>query len=915
MAEETLETAKKNERVQESAQVLEIAEHIELMVRGGKTIASACESLQSGFFKVSIDLVTAGRIVYEKRMKIITIWDDFEPGDGEGGVIKNAAKTWYGGPKEGDFFWPPLKSRLADDIGEAVKDVDAASSRVISLGAKPGDEKIDTRGLVLGYVQSGKTTNFMSVIAKAADAGYKLIIVLSGITDNLRQQTQSRIGEYVVQPCVGRFHLLTTDEHDFCESTNPNALLNSDDLRLLAVVKKNPARLRRLNAWLKKASAATLTTLPILIIDDEADQASIDVGSKRQSTINSLISELLSHPKAAYVAYTATPFANLLIDPSKKGSLYPRDFVVSLPRPEGYFGPERIFGTLECEEGQEPNDGMDIVRKIPDGDVEIVRPPRNSNELDDWVAEVPKSLRISVLWFLLATAARRTRANHVRHSSMLIHTSMRAQAHVATAESVDDLLRDIRAGIQNNEAILISDFEYLWNTETARVDAAEFENAHLSFQEIQKALLETIDAARVVVDNYLSTDRLNYDRESPATVIVVGGNTLSRGLTLEGLISSYFVRSSTAYDTLLQMGRWFGYRQGYEDLVRVWMTNELKQWFMALATVEAEIREEIEVYAREGKTPLELPVKIRSHPQMAVTSAAKMRGAVKTDVSYSGKKIQTILFRDQDQSWLENNHNAVNSLVVKAKAEGHSESELDSSTYRGFKDVDVQLIIDFLDSYMVHEDARTINTDSVQKYINKQQEQGHLLSWNIVFIERQNEQPSDLQLGLDTPLKLLRRRKMMTNDDGTANLKAITSRWDRIADLEHSKSGIAETFTKGNANRVSDDMLKLVRQQRGLNRSGLLVIYPINKHSERIDEKVQNKLIDKSESVGRIPLDAKAHMIGLGIMFPDSTNRNDLVDYYSANVTTGYLEDADSEAVQADELDEKNAVAEETATP
>lgn len=909
MTEGTLETAKDDEGVQDSAQVLEIAEHIELMVRGGKTIASACESLQTGFFKVSIDLVTAGRIAYEKRMKIITIWDDFEPGNGEGGVIKNAAKTWYGGPKEGDFFWPPLKSRLADDIGEAVRDVDAASSRVISLGAKPGDDKIDTRGLVLGYVQSGKTTNFMSVIAKAADVGYKLIVVLSGITDNLRQQTQARIGEYVVQPCVGRFHLLTTDEHDFCESTNPNALLNADDLRLLAVVKKNPARLRRLNAWLKKASAATLTTLPILIIDDEADQASIDVGSKRQSTINSLISELLSHPKAAYVAYTATPFANLLIDPSKKGSLYPRDFVVSLPRPEGYFGPERIFGTLDYEEGQEPNDGMDIVRKIPEDDVEIVRPPKNTVELEEWVAEVPKSLRVSVLWFLLATAARRTRANQVRHSSMLIHTSMRAQAHVAAADSIDDLIRDIRAGMQNEEGALIAEFENLWNSETSRVDSAEFENQHLGFEEIRKTLVDTIDAARVVVDNYLSADRLNYDKESPATVIVVGGNTLSRGLTLEGLISSYFVRSSTAYDTLLQMGRWFGYRQGYEDLVRVWMTNELKQWFMALATVEAEIREEIEVYAREGKTPLELPVKIRSHPQMAVTSAAKMRGVVKTDVSYSGKKIQTILFRDQDKNWLENNHEAVTSLVVNAKKQGHSEDELDSSIYRGFKDIDVQLIMDFLNDYMVHEDARTINTESVRKYIDKQRDQGYLLSWNVVFIERQNEEPSDLKLGLDTPLKLLRRRKMMTNDDGTANLKAITSRWDRVADLDHSKNGIAETFTSGNVNRVSDDMLKLVRQQRGLSKSGLLIVYPINKNSDLDVEK-----FNESEKVGRIPLNAKAHMLGLGIMFPDSQNRNDLVDYYSANVETGYLEDADSEAAQADELDEKHAEAEEAAT-
>jgi hypothetical protein len=890
-----------------SKEVRDLADHLEFVVRGGQGIGAACDMLKNGFLKVDPALVDAGRAEYEKRMKIIEFWD--APGALEnGGVIKSPVPSWYGGPKEGDYFWPPLRSRLTKEISDAIADVDTSSSRVISLGARPGDELIDTRGLVLGYVQSGKTTNFMSVIAKAADVGFKLIIVLSGITDNLRQQTQQRLGDYIVKPCASRFHLLTTDEHDFSETTNPNALLNSDDLRLLAVVKKNPARLRRLNKWLKKASATTIANSPILVIDDEADQASIDVGNKRQSTINMLIGELLSHPKVAYIAYTATPFANLLIDPQKKDGLYPRNFVVNLPRPDSYFGPERIFGSLSVEEGETPDDGMDIVRLIPDEDVEATRPPKNKAQLEDWVAEVPGTLRNSLLWFLLATSARRLRAGKAQHSSMLVHTSMLAKAHIETAESIEDQLEEIRAGFGSSDPVLMSELRSLWEKETTRVPASEYGNQALDFDQLMAELSKTIWSTKVVVDNYLSNDRLNYDSASPSTAIVVGGNTLSRGLTLEGLISSFFIRASTAYDTLLQMGRWFGYRRGYEDLVRIWMTNELRQWFVALATVEAEIREEIEIYAKEGKTPLELPVRIRTHPQMAVTSAAKMRDAVKARVSYSGKKVQTILFHDQDSNWLQVNQAAVEKMVTQAKSSGHVESELDSPTYRGFKNLDATIVLDFLEVYQVHNDARTINPNTIRSYVLKQIEQDTLKSWNVVFIERKDGTPSNMSLGLDKPLRLLRRRKLMTNDDGTANLKAITSRWDRVADLKYSKAGIAETFTKGNEDKVSDHILKSVRHNQGLNKTGLLVIYPINKDS---DTAPTMNVGDDLERQIRTPLHAKDHLIGISIMFPESPNHSDAVDYYSAKVEPGYLEDTEADTAFADEQDEKLAEAEE----
>lgn len=903
------------ERDEYQIAVLEVADHLESLVRGGMSIASAVSNLSSGFFKVPLTLLNDGRAEYERRRKIIQVWDD-----GEGADVVHGENDggWYGGPKEGDFFWTPLRNRLKSELPSAFDDIDKSSSRVIDLGERPGVERIDTRGLVLGYVQSGKTTNFMSVIAKAADVGYRLIIVLSGITDNLRQQTQERLDDYLVGPCQTRIHLLTTEDQDFSEVTPSEALFSQDDLRLLAIVKKNPARLRRLNAWIKKASAATLSNCPILIIDDEADQASIDVGGKRQSTINRLIRELLSHPKSAYIAYTATPFANLLIDPADEGGLYPKNYVVTLPRSDDYFGPERIFGTLEAEEGVQPDDGLDIVREIPLEDVSVVKPPTNKEQLEEWKAAVPSTLRRAIQWFLLATTARRVRDGEDRHSSMLVHTSMRAAAHRATKTSIEITLEDIRSRIRDRDPAILSEMLQLWNSEAPKVDATAFGNASISADVLISALPKTLDSTKVVMDNYLSDSRLKYTKGDAQTVIVVGGNTLSRGLTLEGLISSYFVRAASAYDTLLQMGRWFGYRKGYEDLVRVWMTTELREWFIALATVEAEIRLEIDTYAKENKSPSQLPIRIRSHPQMAITAAAKMRSALKVSVSYSGTKVQTILFRENDKNWLRSNISAVERLVSSLRSSGHHEDELPSKRTRGFTNVPNDLVLTFLNEYSIHEDARTINAATVREYIQVQADKGSIDSWNVVFIERRNAEESDISVGLDRPLRLLRRRKMSTGSHlGVANLKAISSRWDRFADLEYSKKSISDSYGFDDESRVRDSHLRDLRKRRGLDKVGLLVIYPINKNSD--DDSGNTKMnitphadapTDDSKSE-RVTLNAADHLIGISLMFPEARTSSDTVDYYSARIDPGEIEDTEAELAAADELDEKRAAMEE----
>ena len=880
--------------------VATMADTLATLVAGGMTLQGA----QTALAYAPADLVHLARVMYEKRLNLIREIPD-------PGVLAEKERQigfWYSGPRQDDVVWPTLKARLLEELPEAaVEGVDAASSKVIGLGSPPGKETISTRGLVLGYVQSGKTTNFMSVVAKAVDVGYRLIIVLTGTTENLRTQTQERINEYLISPCASILHPLTSADSDFSASTTADAILSTASMRSIAVVKKNPARLRRLNRWIKTASLTTRQNCPILIIDDEADQASIDVGTTRQSTINGLIRDLLANPKAAYIAYTATPFANLLIDPNVEQDLYPRDFIVDLPRPENYFGAERIFGQIESTNLDEPvDDGLDVVRLISDHEVDSVRPPGARGPIDAWSPEVPDAMDSAIRWFLLATTARRLRADKVTHSSMLIHTSMLAAAHEKTAEAVVDHLDAVSSELSIEASDAAQVFRELWDVEIEQVSADSFGNRKVSFDELLPHLIETARATKVIVDNYQSNDRLRYDKENPQTVIVIGGNTLSRGLTLEGLISSYFVRASSAYDTLLQMGRWFGYRVGYEDLIRVWMSAELKSWFLMLSIVEAEIREEIRIYEVEGKTPAELPVKIRTHPQMSVTSASKMRSAVRAQVSYSGRRVQTIMFRENDPDWLASNISATRALFGRLISEGHSEMELPGRR-RGFANVSADSVLSYLDAYEIHEAARSIDKDAIRRYIEKERATGDLARWNIVIMEPLTGE-RELDLGLTDSVRLLHRMKMyIPSNDGTANLKAIASTSDRIADLEVGMDLVRQSLGLKASDQLSDRQLVQYRQLRESNRIGVLCIYPIAKESR--SDSSQNS----PESVvnRRAALSAADHVIGLCFMFPESRNPKSAVDYVAAPVDTVYLEALEDELRAADDLDEAKATEDE----
>jgi hypothetical protein len=867
----------------------QLIETFDLLVSGGSTPEAAATRLRL--------------IAPDRAEEVDAIWANFEV---RAGIIRYAddpaalvARTsvgpaWYTGPKPSDRFWPAVRGRLSETLSDAaIESIDIASSKVLSLLHAPGEASFGTRGLVLGNVQSGKTTSFISVLSKAADRGFRVFIVLSGITDNLRSQTQERVDEILLGPDGDGWYRLTREDTDFNESPANAAAVLSAGLKLIAVVKKNPARLRRLRNWLNAAGATEMARAPMVLIDDEADQASIDVGKNRTSVINGLLREVLARPKAAYVAYTATPFANLLIDPQDHDDLYPRHFVVALPRSADYFGAERIFGRLErLSDEDEPDDGLDVVRSIDPAEADNARPPGRS--ISTWEPTVGPGLEAAIRWFLLASAARRLRGGGNKHSTMLVHTSMLATAHERMAEAIESYLETMAEMLVMRSPDELESLRALYLSESAKVPAEQFSRAPVDVDAVLNSLSDVILDLRVIVDNYRSADRLVYPKDTSSTTIVVGGNTLSRGLTLEGLCSSYFVRSASTYDTLLQMGRWFGYRSGYEDLCRIWMTDDLAGWFRDLSLVEAEIRNEILRYEFEGVTPDEIGVRIRTHPAMAITAAIKSRDAVAAQMTFSGGRPQTILFKRTDRSWLTHNIDAVRRL---SGALGRLYPEIEVRNRLTYLGVPADEILKFVDDYRFHEHSRSIKSDLLRSYIKSELRVGALETWNVVFMAP----PSDdgIDLGLSRRVSLMSRSRLATVDDETANMKAIVSTPDRISDVSIDDQ---EFFLGGGRVPDTDLGLRILRDQVHP-RQGLLCIYPISANSKA-------RASAERKGLPRIDLAADADVIGIALFFPAAENGQSLVEYVTANVSETTYETLDEESAQidsADNLDELQA--------
>lgn len=781
------------------------------------------------------------------------------------------SRGWYVGPRPGDRHWPSLATKLTSRgwSSDAVDNLDRESTRIVSLLPPPGAEAFSARGLVMGYVQSGKTTNFTAVMAKAADAGYKGFIVLGGVHNVLRNQTQGRLEDDLENLNSQLWTKLTSKDvraangeagrnGDFAASfpTGVDAFLtNLGQQRVLAVIKKNSSRLRALRRWLTGGSPVLLQGCPFLVIDDEADQASLNTAAdeQRRTAINREILALLSVlPKSVYIGYTATPFANFFVNPNVEEQLYPRDFIVSLSRPNGYFGTERLFGRerLDTEEESSDVDGIDMIRLIPSDEVPRLR-PSSRTAAATFIPDVTPTLAKALAYFWMCTAARRVRLgaeSPAFHSTMLVHTTERVAVHARMCSRLGSERDTALARLSAQDSSLLTRWKAIWNEEIARVSASDLGEMEVSFEELFPFLQSVLEETAFVEENGQSLMRLSY--EVPGQVaVVVGGNVLSRGLTLEGLTVSVFVRTSNTYDTLLQMGRWFGYRPGYSDLTRIWMTSDLADNFRTLALVEHEVRGDIARYEIDGVTPLNFAPRVRKHPSMAITAAMKMRHAEACSITYSEAEPQTTAFSHRDMAWLQQNQDATRALVADLVAAGVPKTVRDGRTI--FVGANADSVLRFLSAYQAHSRSHEFRPKEMAEYIRNCNGGGELHHWNVVLVGKRSDEPG-FDFGNDTKVALLNRSRLTDlSDDTTASIGALLSARERVADLEIP----AEEMS-----------LATKREEfQALRRShapgvGLLLIYAIDKDSQGLPG---SKRL-------REPLNAVDHVVGAVVIFPRS---------------------------------------------
>lgn len=804
------------------------------------------------------------------------------------------------------YYWLRQRAYLVDRSGWNQADVgslDDATDRILSHLEDPrpqGPGQFDVRGLVMGYVQSGKTANFCALAAKAADAGYKLVIILSGVHNSLRLQTQRRINRAlgldptgVPEPEPGwRWIGLTTPalHGDFRPGTIDANVLQGNE-HVLMVCKKNKSVLQRLTRWIENRAPASL---PVLIIDDEADQASINTGGNRRpvrdesdlspddldnlehvedeldpSVINGLVRTLVqSFRRVSYIAYTATPFANVLInhlaiDRDVFRDLYPRDFIVALPRPNGYTGAEQLFGREPLPGEHDGQPGLDIIELVPEHEADLLTP--RGGEVDTYDPVICPSMRTAFLDFVLATAARSQRSGTDIPATMLIHTHHRKPVQNRLGEHLRGFVSEIRQSWRYDRASIRPELEDRWNRGFRPVIASVDISRDVSFDTIEEHVDRFFrDPVPVLVLNSDSTDELDYEADPNLKAVVVGGNRLSRGLTLEGLLVSFYLRRTECFDTLMQMGRWFGYREQYVDLTRIWTTAELSGWFRDLALAEEELRREITRYERENLTPLDFGPRIRSHPAMMITAQNKMGSARMVSQNYSGYLLQTTAFRLEDRAWLESNLDAAHQLLADIGQPNHPSA---TAAVPVWADVPWQTVDAFLSRYRF--DPRgSHEMGAIRQYLQAQARQDELIEW---FIAMPGLSSRDDQLGTEpalsvrgTAINRIGRTRLRDKpyDIGTLVNPATLGGTPGSGDEEIGLTDPQLAAARATVDKVGSFPDALRRQRNP--RQALLLLYPISPNSRpRIGTQSRLPLFDD-------PVRDGVTVVGMAMVFPAS---------------------------------------------
>lgn len=625
------------------------------------------------------------------------------------------------------YFWARyshflLKEGMAPKVVAAL---DQVGNEILDLLGNPADVAgWPRRGLVMGDVQSGKTSNYTGLICKAGDAGYRLIILLTGTLESLRRQTQGRLDSgFVGLDSAGvvtrnKTHrdvgvglisaarsagVFTSTKSDFKEAT-ANQLgfrLNLINEPILLVVKKNKKILENLTKWLVTFNANQSGTidLPMLMIDDEADNASVNTDPLKATAINAAIRTLLKvFPRSSYVGFTATPFANVFINPDSTddmlgNDLFPRDFIYALESPTNYIGASLLFGD---------DSPIDAIRTIEDA--EAIFPKGHKSHLD--VDSLPGSLLEALRTFILSNAILDGRTDMPKHRSMLVNVSHFTAVQDKVKNELDFMLKSYQSDIRNYSGLPSEKAEKNKTIAALKMTwEREFGNEGTPWEAILARLNAAVQPIEVRAINQRSgAGSLDYAIYGPSglRVVAVGGNSLSRGLTLEGLCTSYFFRNTQMYDTLMQMGRWFGYRDGYVDVFRLWMSETAIAWYGHISEASEELRREIRWMQAEKLKPFDFGLKVRAHPEsLLITARNKMRNSreVTRTVSVSSRLIETTRLYSDSPRLQANFYSAV-AFIHKLKAS--KAQRIESNKQPFWTEVAPELVAEFLESFVGH---------------------------------------------------------------------------------------------------------------------------------------------------------------------------------------------------------------------
>jgi hypothetical protein len=751
-------------------------------------------------------------------------------------------------------FWKRYQWYLENERGipaEVIKRMDEVTDMVLERLEDPDRPgPWDRRGMVVGDVQSGKTSNYSGLICKAADAGYTAIIILAGMHNNLRSQTQERIDTGLLgfdteknlsyenaDKRVGVGLLKQTEFQNLPIMALTSSKAQGDFRRTVAealgipvlggmpvvfVVKKNKSVLENLCQWLNDRAGEAAA----LIIDDEADNASINTGAlpetgedpleRDPTTINRLIRTLLlKFKKRAYVGYTATPFANIFIHSQAEHSscgadLFPSAFILNLHTPSNHVGPAEVFGLHEDRRvGLEKREGLPVVRIVDKDEAQGFMPFGHKKEYRP--LGLPPSMKNAIRSFLLSCAMRGCRGQENDHQSMLVHVTrfvgVQAELRALIRAEMQALASTLRMEGTGNAA-LMKELKTLWDKDYVRTSAAvaaEWDDALMTpvtWDCVRKRLAAVTSRIQVETMNGEAGDVRYYkEAKNGCYIIAIGGDKLSRGLTLEGLTVSYFLRPSHMYDTLMQMGRWFGYRPGYLDACRLFTTAELQDWYQYIAGAMLELRQDLDYMSLiVGATPQDFGLRVRQHPaELEITSANKMRSGTQMQVSFADTLVESVFFQKRGP----NSHNLQVAKDFFARL-GEPTAPKKKNHYYAWYDKDGKDVMAFLKAYQPAKDAhnsRGSRTDLLTEYIEAQMKVGELAEWTVVLVNNRNNQ-EDAKKSHDFGGGLvvgLRERNNAIQDPASPHYRIIKDHWispeDELLDLDKTQLATALEHT------------------------------------------------------------------------------------------------------------------------